>query len=451
MFRRTQRVLVALSGGPDSLACLLLMVALGERQGFDVVAAHFDHQLRPDSGDDMRRVRAICAERGVECVTGEGDVGAMAAERRLGIEETARRMRYQFLSFVAGKESADCVVTGHTADDQSETVLMRVIRGTGIRGLRGMAAVAGIPGAPSQRLARPLLELQRAETRAICDEAGITPVEDVSNGDPRYTRNRLRLETLPALRQFNPSVDKALVGLAESARQVFDGIERQALELRPTERGPVGSVFELGPMRALATEALTVVIEREAAFGKVEAAVGRARLENLRDVLTSGSGTVSFGACMVDVSCGKVRIGPVLEEVDTFEPAILNIPGTTAAGQWRIDVALDAVTAGPAEVVIAVGADAYRGVLRVRQVQPGDRIRLRGMRRRVSDMFINRKVPRWERPTAIALADADGVVALAGAFGVWTDVVTDADDALYLRVRQAAPPVSAARIELPGA
>ncbi len=450
MFRRARRVMVALSGGPDSLACLLLVRAMGERDGFEVVAAHFDHQLRPGSAADLERARAIAGELGVECVTGEGDVASVAREQRMGIEETARRMRYQFLAFVAGKENADCLVTGHTADDQAETVLMRVVRGTGIRGLRGMGPVAGIPGASAQRLVRPLLCLRRDETRAICDEAGIEPVRDPSNDDPRYTRNRLRAETLPALRQVNPSVDAALLNLAESARQVFEGIERQALELRPVIRGPVGTTFKLDEVRALPVEAITLVIEREAAFGKAEAAIGRTRLRDLRNVLAHGSGLVPFGPCVVEVSCGQVRIGPPLEDVESFEARVLDIPGSTAAGPWRVDVSTEPFEASAGEIAFAIGNGTFRGLLRVRQVQPGDRIRLHGMRRRVSDVLINRKAPRWERPGAMAIADADGLVALAGAFGVVADQAPDPGDALFVRIRPAATQAAAARLELPG-
>jgi tRNA(Ile)-lysidine synthetase-like protein len=398
----------------------------------------------------MERARAICAALGVECVTGEGDVAAMAAERHLGIEETARRMRYQFLAFVAGKEQADCVATGHTADDQAETVLMRVIRGAGIRGLRGMAPVAGIPGAPSQRLVRPLLELGRDETRTICEEAGIEPVEDLSNSDRRYTRNRLRLETLPALRAVNPAVDRALLNLAASAREVFAGVERRALELRPLERTAIGSVFALEDVREMPTEALTIVVEREAMFGKMEAAVGRTRLENLRAALAAGTGRVGFGPCVVEVSCGRVRIGPALEDVAVFEPVVLNVPGSTLAGTWRVDVATEPYVAGPADVTFGIGSGTFRGVLRVRQVAPGDRMLINDRHRKVSDLFVDRKVPRWERPTAVALSDADGVVALAGTFGVWCERVTNPDDALYVRLREASAPGATPRIETPG-
>ena len=138
LFRRVQKVAVAVSGGADSVAALLILRELREAFGFELLAVHFDHQLRPGSRDDLERVREICGGLGVEFVSGEGDVARASREARAGIEETARRMRYQFLAFVAGKEQAGCIATGHTRDDQVETVLMRFLRGSGVRGLRGM-------------------------------------------------------------------------------------------------------------------------------------------------------------------------------------------------------------------------------------------------------------------------------------------------------------------------
>ena len=151
MFRRVQKVLVALSGGADSTACLLILKEAGRDLGFEVVACHFDHQLRESSKDEMEAVRQLCDVVDVECITGEGDVGGVATQMKRGIEEMAREMRYQFLAFVAEKVGADCIATGHTADDQAETILMRIVRGSGVRGIRGMLPVAEVPGSEAQR------------------------------------------------------------------------------------------------------------------------------------------------------------------------------------------------------------------------------------------------------------------------------------------------------------
>lgn len=439
MFRRVSKVLVAVSGGADSVACLLVLLGLRERFGFDVEAVHFDHKLRPESAADMDAVSRLCADLGVECVTGEGDVAAVAAKQRQGIEETARMMRYQFLAFVADKEGADCIATGHTADDQAETVLMRIARGSGVRGIRGMLPVAGVPGASERRLVRPLLGAGRVDTEAICAEFGITPIVDPSNADPSYTRNRIRGVVLDQLRALNPSVDDALRGLAESAREAFSFIEKRSFEAKPRERGPIGAIFPLAPFRELPSEALTLVIEREAAFYHLKPEVNRTRVENLRAVLARGTGAVHFGDTVVAASCGVIRLGPRLEPVDPFPAAVLNVPGSTRAGPWRVDVLTSEVDPAPGSPVIALAAATAKGALRVRSLQPGERLTWHGVERKVSDLLVNEKVPIWERHGVVAVADS---ARLLGLFGATRTFVADMQGEPELWVRLVAMPQS---------
>lgn len=441
MFRRVSKLLVAVSGGADSVACLLVLLGLREGFGFEVEAVHFDHKLRPGSAGDMDAVRRLCADLDVECVTGEGDVAAVAAKQRQGIEETARMMRYQFLAFVADKEGADCIATGHTADDQAETVLMRIARGSGVRGIRGMLPVAGVPGAPERRLVRPMLGAARADTEAICAEFGITPIVDPSNADPSYTRNRIRGAVLDQLRALNPSVDDALRGLSESAREAFSFIEKRSFEVQPRERGPIGAIFPLAPFRALPSEALTLVIEREAAFYHLKPEVNRTRVENLRSVLAKGTGAVHFGDTVVEASCGALRLGPRLEPVDPIPTAVLNVPGSTRAGPWRVDVLTSEVDATPGSPVMSLAGGTVKGALRVRSLQPGERVTWHGVERKVSDLLVNEKVPAWERPGMVAVADS---ARLLGLFGATRTFAADMQSEPELWVRLAVIPQSRA-------
>jgi len=411
MFRRTSKILVALSGGADSLATLLVLRELAPQYGFALLACHFDHQLRDESKEDMAAVRALCLRLGVECVTGEGDVGGAAARTKRGIEETAREMRYQFLAFVAEKEGCDAIATGHTRDDQAETVLMRVIRGSGVRGIRGMLPVTTTPGA-ALRLIRPLLETPRAETLAICGEASLEPIVDESNLDLRYRRNRVRHETLPALRGLNPSVVDALAGLAVSAREVFAPVEKASFAIQPEERNAIGAMFALAGLRALQAEALALLVEREASFYHLRPEVNRTRLGNLAVVLTAGTGSVRFGDTVVEASCGLVRIGPPLEAPAALGPAILSIPGDTRAGDWVVRIRASELSSELGSPAVAFDGDSLHGVLKARSPQPGDRMLVRGMNRKVADILVNEKVPAWERAGAVVLADSAGVVAL---------------------------------------
>ena len=438
MLRRTKRVMVALSGGPDSVACLLVLLKLRERARFEIVACHFDHQLRISSAADMQRVREICGELGVECVTGEGDVRSMARDTRQSIELAARTMRYQFLAFAAGKELADAIATGHTADDQAETVLMRIVRGSGVRGVRGMLPVSGVPGSEAQRLIRPLLELTRAETVAICAEAGVVPIADESNTDTAHTRNRVRFETFVALRALNPSVNQSLVGLAASARELFQGVERQVMSLVPRQRGPVGAVLALPAVQGLPNEGLIALVEREASFYQLTAEMNRTRVNNLRVVLTKGSGRVRFGPAEVEVSCGLVRFGPALGAVEPFDSTPLNVPGSTRAGPWRVDAATELLPETPGAMSLAIDTSGQRGVLRARLVAPGDRVLHHGMRRKVADVLASAKTPAWERTGMVAIADSEKVLGLFGATGpIAAD--TAGGSLLFVRISQLPP------------
>ncbi len=418
LFRGARNVMVALSGGPDSLATLLCLLDLRERFGFEVSAVHFDHQLRPGSAHDRAWVADFCSSRGVPCFTGEGDVAAFARAQRLGTEDAARRMRYQFMAFIAAEKRADCLATGHTADDQAETVLMRVLRGTGIRGLRGMLPSSGVPGAEAQRLVRPLLETRREATVALCVSRGVTPLLDASNTDPAFTRNLLRLETLPALQHVNPAVSDALLGLASSAQQVFRDVERASFGVQPLVRGPVGSIFDLPAMAALLNEAITLAIEREAAFYKLDFQVNRTRIENLRTALKARTGSVSFGDVAVEASAGKLRVGPPLAAGTSFALR-LRIPGVASGSSWKADVRPAATDSVAAPGVVRIAAsEAMRG-LSLRTVRPGDRMQRHGHTRKVADLYSAERVPTWERSGAVAIANGERVLALLTASGVF--------------------------------
>lgn len=448
LFRRARNILAAVSGGTDSVACLLVLDALRGRHGYELQVVHFDHQLRPDSRNDLEYVRDLAATLGLPFLSGEGDVASVARQQRTSIEDTARRMRYQFLAFVAAEKRVDAIATGHTADDQAETVLMRILRGTGVRGIRGMLPAAPVPGAPAQRLVRPLLELTRADTAAICAAAGITPVEDASNADTAFARNHLRHDVLPLLRTVNPSVDRALRGLAQSAREVFGDVERASFAAQPRSRGPAGAEFDLATLRTLPAEALTLVIEREASFYSLLPDVNRTRIGNLRSVLRRGAGRVAFGDAHVEVSSGRVRIGPELV-VEPFEPKVLNVPGVTLAGHWRVQVTTDPLPPLEGAVDARIDVARRKGALRLRPLVTGDRMTHHGIERKVSDIFANAKVPAWDRAAAVAVADSARVLAVLAAGGTY-EADSAGEDVLYARLTTPQPPSSpAARLELP--
>ena len=215
LLRPGERVAVACSGGADSVALLRILLDLREELGIVLSVAHFHHQIRgPEADADQQFVEDLAAKLQLEFYAGSGDVPAHATTRKISLETAARELRHQWFAGLIQQGKADKVATAHTLDDQAETVLMRIIRGTGARGLAGIA-----PEQKAKHLVRPLLEITRQEIEAQLNAIGQTWREDSSNLDTGHTRNRIRHTLLPMLeRDFNPSIKQTLADLAELAR-----------------------------------------------------------------------------------------------------------------------------------------------------------------------------------------------------------------------------------------
>jgi len=211
---RWPRLVVAVSGGADSTALLHALTRAAPRLGLDLTAAHLDHGLRRGSAGAATRVAAMCDRLGVSLVS----------RRRTparGGEDASRRLRYEFLEEVAAEAGVETVALGHTADDQAETVLLHLIRGSGLEGLAAMQVRDGLRF-------RPLLGVWRTDTEAHCLRHHLEPIEDATNRSPRYTRNRVRRRLIPLLETFNPQVKAALVRLAAGARAEHDVVLGEA-------------------------------------------------------------------------------------------------------------------------------------------------------------------------------------------------------------------------------
>lgn len=219
------RMLCAVSGGLDSMCLLHFLDTWGRANGFFAAAAHFNHHLRGERADrDQRFVEDWCASRRIPCFTGEGDTRTLAEAEGLSLEEAARKLRYGFLQETARREEFDAVLTAHHADDNAETVLLNLVRGTGLRGLAGI---------PRQRdgILRPFLEIPREDLAAYAAAHALPHVEDETNADPdAAARNLVRLQVMPLLRRLNSRaaehVAQAAARLAEMDTGLSDLTER---------------------------------------------------------------------------------------------------------------------------------------------------------------------------------------------------------------------------------
>lgn len=219
-------ILCAVSGGRDSMCLLHYLYELSKTMEFSVAAAHFNHEMRDTADSDQVFVAEFCRERNIPFYVGRGNVYAIAAQSGIGVEETGRRLRYEFLEELAQRINADKIATAHHAGDQAETVLLNLLRGTGPEGLAGIPPVRG-------KLIRPLLQTNREEMEAYLEKHGIRFVEDQTNEDISYARNRLRLEIWPQLQKINPAVRENIVRASTIIRQennYLDELARQYLD-----------------------------------------------------------------------------------------------------------------------------------------------------------------------------------------------------------------------------
>jgi tRNA(Ile)-lysidine synthase len=239
---REVTVLVAVSGGADSVALACAMAALRGASPGRVIVAHFNHLLRGDeAAADERFVLKLSHKLGLACDVGREPVAERAALAGDGLESAARAARHQFFQAAADRHGARYVATAHTAEDQAETILHRVLRGTGLNGLAGMPRAR--PLGPATSLIRPLLTMRRAQVLDYLAELGQPHHDDTTNADTRFTRNRLRHELLPTLaREFNPQVIESLLRLGRLAGEAHEFVASQVEPLvascvRPAARG----------------------------------------------------------------------------------------------------------------------------------------------------------------------------------------------------------------------
>ncbi len=311
-------MVVAVSGGPDSVALLRALLRL--RPG-PLVVAHLNHRLRAAESDaDEAFVRELVASlageyQGLSLSCERVDVAAAALEAGANLEDTARTVRYDWLARVAREGGLGVVATGHTADDQAETVLHRLLRGTGLQGLRGIAVRR--PLAPGVEVVRPLLDATRAEVLAFLEAEGQPARQDSSNLDRSLTRNRIRHELLPHLEEhYNPGVREVLGRLAAQAEEAFRDAEADAdallAEAELPRAGPL-LVFDLARLARASRHRLRLLFRRVwAREGWPVGGMGFEQWQRLEAIVFNGTTAVDLpGPVRARRHGSVIQVGPV--------------------------------------------------------------------------------------------------------------------------------------------
>ena len=380
-------LVVALSGGTDSTALALILADLRDELGLVLHVAHFDHGARPKDAAAEAQFAADIADRIAAPIrVGKAKIAAKS-------EDDARTARYEFLRRVAKDIGATAIATGHTRDDQAETVLLHLTRGTGLAGAAGMRPLR-------DGIARPLLVLSRADTAAICAAHDIAPREDPTNADPRFARNRVRNAVLPELERINPQVRANLARFAEIAADAYDAIGRAAPEI---------------PEKTIDIEALpkTDAARDRALSDAWKAATGRALGARQRKALLALT-TSSHGSRTLDLPGGRavreygaLRLGVATSESRDMKEIRLQRGQSVRWHGWRISVD---VAKNGLPFAASVDAATIAG-LAVRARRPGDRVAGMG---KLQDVFVDAKVPTRIRDLWPVVATNERVVWVPG-------------------------------------
>jgi tRNA(Ile)-lysidine synthase len=420
------RVLVACSGGPDSVALACLMAELAPRVGFTLSGLlHLNHQLRGGDADaDERFCREFAFEIGVPIEIERCDVRALARRLRTSIEDAGHRARYEFFDRAATALGADRVAIAHTLDDQAETFLLRLIRGAGPRGLAGISPRRG-------RLVRPLLDVLRAELIRYLAARGTGFRRDVSNEDIAVPRNRIRHELLPLLRErYSPRINEVLAREAAIARDDEAWLEAAANQASADFVERVEGGLEV---RTDALAALPPALGRRVARALLESLAGGRFLafehvEALLDVATPAARrAVDLPGVRVTRNGDVLRLRSVPAR-GAPQAAPSGLMPLSIPGEAHLDGVTVAATRGDDGRGEAPGssdrvwldAAAIVEPLHVRTRRPGDRFRPIGLRgrKKLQDFFVDRRVPRERRDRVPLVVDADNRIVWVAGYGV---------------------------------
>ena len=430
-------LVVGVSGGPDSLALLHLLARAGLHEPQSIVVAHLDHLLRSSSTDEAGALARLCQRWALRFTIEAVDVGHLARTSDMTVEEAARTSRYHFLGKIAQEVGSHHVVVGHTANDQAETVLMHMIRGTGLAGLRGMKPASAMPDFADIFLLRPLLAVTRLQVEAYCKAHDLYPVYDASNTDVSFFRNRLRHHLLPLLEEYNPQILERLLNTAEVVRADVEFLESEtdaALHalVRHSEKDMLRLDLERWRQLPLSLRRRTL---RQAVWRLRHSLrdVGFAPIEQARAVAERGQvGSKSnlpggllleleYDALLLsDPRIGRGRSAP---QCATEKSVPLAVPGAVPLKHgWQLqaeavaNVDPSSTNYDPDSWIEHIDAD-RAGTIGVRTRRAGERMQPLGMKgksNKVADIMINNKLPAQLRRDWPIVANDHHVVWLVG-------------------------------------
>ena len=440
-------VIVGYSGGADSTALLHLLTRLQGAFNLRIHAAHLHHGMRPEADDDVRVCASVCGQLGVPLHVERVDVPALAQAERISLEEAGRNARYAFFERLARELNAVAVALAHTRDDQIETILINLLRGTGPRGLCGMPY-------KRDRIIRPLLDATREQTHQYCAAQGLPTVFDSTNLDPHQLRRRVRMELIPLLRDLSPAFDRHLLRLAdilENEEAWWEYEVHSLLECGSVASADAEASLQHSKMGREFFTRLHPAMQRRVLREWLRAYLGTLRLppyeilEGIRRAALDGKRTSWQLSDSLRLTTDETTLTLHAKPPDPepYEyPVELETPILIPqAGAWLEARLLPTPPPTPNTTpdCAYLDADAVQGQLIVRNARRGDRFQPLGMPapKKLSDIFVDRKVPRAERGRLPLLCDAAGILWVPGyTVAARARLTPDTKRALHITLRR---------------
>lgn len=425
LLRRNETVVLAVSGGPDSLCLLYIFKNLAAEFKLNLIIAHLNHCLRPEGDHEAAAVAALAKELNLPCEVKAVDIRVYKKTLGVGEEEAGRSARYLFLLEVARKYGASKIATGHHRDDQAETVLLNIIRGSSVDGLSGILPIRKWKGL---ELIRPLLCLWRDEIESFCMYHQLKPFIDSSNLETEYKRNKLRLELIPHLEEkYNPKIRQSLARLADLAAR--DRLFLQTLARlnyrKITHFAGDDTIINRQSLKALPPalqgRIAHIALKKYLPAGKIN----RVHIEQVLKILQSSSTgkklTLPDGL-QLEQSYDRIIISSRhLQVSNIIKPVIVPIPGrvciTDRFGIESRVVSVNKLSWPPGKYEAYLDYSKIpAGAISVRSRKPGDRFFPQGSagRKKLKDIFIDHKIPRKRRDTIPVVTAGDKIIWLAG-------------------------------------
>ena len=424
------QLLVAVSGGPDSVCLLHVLVKLREELGIKLHVSHLDHQLRgAESKADADYVQRLANQLKLPVTIDVRDVKGYRAQRHLSLEEAAREVRYAFLAELAESIGADCVAVGHTTDDQVETILMHLIRGTGARGLRGLQpANLWQSSERSLTVIRPLLPVSRQETADYCRSHQLEPRLDASNQSLHPLRNKIRHQLVPLLKSYNPRITEALLRTARLAGEDLASLNQESARLGAgiSKRQEAAIVFDkkrflklpAGVQRHLLREAAEEIL------GSLKDIESRHIEEIIAAAGKPAGKTLSLPMGLIFITeYDRFLLAPQSATLSAFPDihgeCLLKIPGKTTFPGWHVTATIikrEQIAKIENDFTAYLCLDNIGDNLSVRSRHPGDIFQPLGMSqpKELAEFMIDAKIPRAWRPRVPIVCSPEHILWVVG-------------------------------------